>query len=46
MTNIDIEKLPLEINGRGEIKGYKFKQLDRKGKYCLYEAKDESLIWQ
>jgi len=37
---IDIKQVSVEFDGRGSVKGVKFKQLDRKRKKAIYERSD------
>ena len=34
----EVKKLPIEFIGRGEIKGFHFRQIKRGQKACLYEV--------
>ncbi len=40
----NIKKLSVEFIGKGEVKGFQFRQLQRGQKTCLYEVLSEGLI--
>ncbi|MES2875307.1 MAG: hypothetical protein V4708_16400 [Bacteroidota bacterium] len=37
-TNTEIKQIPLEFQGRGEVKGYSFKQVKRSDLCYIYEV--------
>lgn len=40
----NIKKLPTEFTGKGEVKGFQFRQLKRGQKACLYEVHSDGKI--
>ena len=40
VVKYDLKELPIEFIGRGEVKGFTFKQLERSNTACIYEVTD------
>ena len=46
MTNhIEITKLPNKFIGKGQVKGFRFTQIERTGRACIYRVDFENMIY-